>query len=208
MKLTAPTRSDCERVRLWRNEVLETLRTPFPLTEEQQVGFYNKTICSKNSPHRYWSIIDSGQLVGFGGITNIEWPNRIGEISLIIAPEFRKQHLGDDAVFYLLYEAFYVLNLKTVFGEVYMCNSAVDFWKKSTGQYGATWCVLPNRKYANGKFWNSLYFSIDRDGLIPQERVVDENRKFRYVEKGNCGCRDRQLSSEQIRHGFGDGVCG
>lgn len=197
MKLTVPTRSDCEQVRLWRNEVLETLRTPFPLTEEMQNDFYDEVICNKHSKHRYWSIKDGGQLIGFGGITNIEWPNRIGEISLIIAPEFRKQHLGDDAVFYLLYEAFYTLNLKTVFGEVYLCNSAVDFWKKSAGQYGATWCILPNRKYTNGKFWNSLYFSIDRDGLIPQERVVDENRKFRYVETGHNSLRIGGQSPEQ-----------
>lgn len=193
MKLEPLTLGQCEQVRLWRNAEMEVWRTPFMLTEEMQVDFYQRC-CDRNSPHRYWAIvaeeekgIDSPEsiaerqakflirpigFIGMGGITYIQWENRIGEITLIINPAYRDKHYGEETVDLLLDQAFNHLNLQTVFGEAYMCNPWWEFWKKVTRKYiyegirekvGTGWVNLPNRKYWQGQYYSSLYFSIDKD---------------------------------------------
>ena len=198
MKLEPLTLDQCQQVRLWRNDCLETLRTPYPLTEEQQEAFYRDVVCNRNSPHRYFAIvrevskedyIKSGRkdvkwadivdfaFIGMGGITNIDWINRIGEISLIIDPErrskFRGEGRGEDkgkgteAVVLLLDQAFNYLNLQTVYGECYRCNPAWEFWQKVTEKYCGSaktgYLDLPNRKYWQGEYYDSLYFSINKE---------------------------------------------
>jgi len=164
MKLEAITQSQCEQVRLWRNAEMECWRTPFMLTEDMQYDFYER--CSdRNSPHRYFAVIIEPDVwfIGMGGITYIQWENRIGEISLIIDPQVRKDGLGEKAVDLLLDHAFNYLNLQTVFGECYVCNEAWEFWGGVADKYKSFATELPNRKYFNGSYHSSIYFSIDKN---------------------------------------------
>lgn len=187
MKLEALTLDQCQQVRLWRNDALETLRTPYPLTQEQQEAFYRDVVCNRNSHHRYWAVVsvntfgdnDEQLFYGMVGITNIQWENRIGEISLIIDPDRRGKGEGEVAVDLLLNKAFNYLNLQTVFGECYRCNPAWKFWREIANKYAdkeayrsltakeetivSHYMLLPNRKYFNGKYWMSVYFSIDKE---------------------------------------------
>ena len=175
MKLEPLSLQDVETIRYWRNQEMECWRTSFMLTKEMQEDFY-KRCCDRNSNHRYWAIVDdSGQeigknfpLLGMGGITYISWENSIGEITLIIDPEKRKDGIGEKAVDLLLDQAFNYLNLQTVFGECYWPNIALNFWVKITDKYSiegerTKHLVLPNRKYWQGIYHDSLYFSIDKD---------------------------------------------
>jgi len=167
MKLEALTLEQCERVRIWRNAEMEVWRTPFMLTEEMQADFYHDRVYDRNSEHRYWAICTGTgihKFLGMGGITYISWENRIGEITLIIDPEKRKDGLGEKAVDLLLDQAFNHLNLKTVFGECYGANEkGCSFWQSITVKYNGFTTALPNRKYWKGVYENSLYFSIDKD---------------------------------------------
>lgn len=165
MTLKELTREDCEHAREWRNQCLETLRTPYALTKEMQSEFYDNVICNRNSPDRYWGVHDENDvLIGLGGVNNIQFENSIGEISLILDPEKRGNGLGTSAVEELLDKAFSYLGLKTVCGECYECNmSGVDFWKKIADRYNGMKTSLPNRKFWKGGYYPSLYFSIDRE---------------------------------------------
>jgi len=160
VRLDALTRVDCERVRAWRNADLSHLRTPFALTGEQQEEFYQRVVCARDSPHRYYAIRE-GDLIGMGGLTNISWENGSTEISLIIAPSDRSRGYGTEAVKLLLAEAFGRLRLATVYGECYLTNpQAAFFWKRLTEALHGTHTVLPRRKWWDGKLWDALYFSI------------------------------------------------
>jgi len=163
MKLRIPNLEECQQVRHWRNESMESLRTPYELTYEMQDKFYHNVICNHNSPHRYWSIVDKDKFVGFGGLTFIERENRLARISLIIAPEHRDEGLGEKAVDLILDKAFNYLNLKTVCGECYACNSAKYFWDKIVNKHKAFTAILPKRKYWEGCYKDSVYFSFDKD---------------------------------------------
>jgi len=106
------------------------------------------------------------ELVGMGGLCGIQWENRLAEISLILDPYVCCKGLGSEAVDLLLLEAFGNMGLKTIFGECYMCNPAWQFWKKMKTKYSGQETILPNRKLWEGRYYDSLYFSIDADSII------------------------------------------
>lgn len=166
MNLRVPTLKDCQEVRLWRNQCLETLRTPYPLTVEMQEEFYRDVICNRNSQHRYWCFWHEGMLVGFGDLTYIEWENHQAEISLIIDPELRGKGYGEEAVKLILDLAFNYLNLELVYGECYLSSeklSSIKFWKKITEHYGGQQKYIRKGKYWHGQHYDTIYFDINKD---------------------------------------------
>jgi len=150
---------DMEHIRQWRNASLDTLRTPFPLTREQQEAWYRDEICNRNSRSRFWAIVDTNNLlVGYGGIENIQWENSIAEISLLIAPEYQKNGYGSTAAKEIIAYGFQDMGLHTIYGECYCSNPAFGFWANLASSY----VILPRRKYLHGHFVDSMYFTIIR----------------------------------------------
>ena len=162
LSLEPLTEYGAELARQWRNEALETLRTPFPLTMEQQDSFYH-SLQDRNSPHRYWQVVSDYAVspVGMTGLTNIDYINGHAEISLIISPNERGKGIGKEAVRLVLDQAFNYMRLNTVYGEVYKCNPGLVFWEKVISPYKAYTTTLPDRKYWKGIRYDSLYFSIN-----------------------------------------------
>lgn len=165
VELIVPKRDYMETFVSWRNSNLKALRTSRPLTLEQQLEFYDKEVCNRQANSRYYAIkADNGHragLAGFCGINNIQWENRIGEISLIIGPESEGLGIGRASVYELLKVAFCEMGLATVCGEVYQCNSdGLGFWNSILESLDLSTVLLPNRKFHNGRLWDSEYFSI------------------------------------------------
>lgn len=180
---------DMETVRIWREQVGETLRTPYMLTKEMQEEYYYEVICNRESHTRYWGlwievslkefqkyhpeihyspIIDripakERMFIGYGGIENIEWENRRGEISLLIGPDYRRKGYGKEAVWLFLDQAFNYLNLHTVYGEVYHCSDAFEFWKRMIWDFKGSGQTMHDRKYWNNAYWMSTYFTFYKD---------------------------------------------
>jgi len=183
LKLKALSLADCEQVRQWRNESLMAFRTPFLLTQEMQKKFYSEVVCNRQANARYWGMVepsDTGyydfknseltpvfncKLVGMCGLENIQWENRLAEISIILNPEYQGKGYGEKAVDLLLDQGFNYLNLENIFGECYECNPAVKFWEKVAAKYSGTTTVLPGRKYWQGRYYDSLYFSINKSNF-------------------------------------------
>ena len=179
------TPENMEQVRLWRNLAPETLRTPFLLTAEQQQQYYRDVICDRRSTTRYWGFWDTeieydykeyrvhdmipspkGQknmFVGYGGLENIQWENRLAEISILIGPEFRGQGYGAEAVEAILRRGFCELNLENIWGECYYCSPAPAFWKRLVERFHGTWVDSPGpRKFWDGKYHKSVMFNFYR----------------------------------------------
>ena len=163
MKLDALTLQQCEEVRQWRNENISSFRTSHLLTEEMQEDFYYNIVCNNKSNHRYYALVLEDNFVGMGGLTNISLENRNAEISLIIKPSLRRDHIGIKAVKHLLREGFMGLNLDNIYGECYDCNPHFDFWTEIMGMYEANGSTLFNRKYSEGRYFNSLWFNFDKN---------------------------------------------
>ena len=136
------------------------LRTEHFITPEMQDRFYENVICNENSKHRYVSFIKKQDgFVGIGGITNISWSNRTGEISLILMPGYIGQGIGSECVQHLLDYGFNRLNMQNIYGECYESNPFVKFWERVANKHDMYTTKLPNRKYWEGKYFDSLYFS-------------------------------------------------
>lgn len=192
MKLRPLTLSDCEQVRQWRNENLAMLRTPFMLTEEMQAEFYHNVVCNRNANARYWGVIEelpdkvnmyaAGikepydtfetdtthiELIGMIGLENISWENRNAEISIILNPDYQRKGYGTQAVDLLLDQGFNYLNLENIYGECYECNPALGFWHKMANKYADKYNPKPvwlaNRKYWQGKYYDSLYVNFEKE---------------------------------------------
>ena len=175
---------DMELVRRWRNEIPETLRTPYMLTEEMQEDYYRDVICNRNGNTRYWGFWqeviprewdkdlgpDKTQwLFGYGGIENIRWEDRQGEISILIAPDYRNKGYGAEGVELILNQAFMFMNLDRVYGECFHSSVAVEFWIKMVAEYRGFQTSLPDRKYFNGTYWSSFYFMFSKEEYIKKQ---------------------------------------
>lgn len=167
MEFRELTMADCEQIRQWRNQCLYALRTPFSLTKEMQEEFYKNTICNRNSRARFWGVWIkdkvSATFIGMVGLENIEWENSCAEISIILNPDIRGRGFGMKTIDMLLDKGFNQLGFKTIYGECYQCNDFLKFWEKVINKYKGSISYLPNRKLWDGVYYNSVYFSIDKE---------------------------------------------
>ncbi len=170
----APSIQDVQLVREWRNADISFLRTPFMLTEQMQKDFYHNVISNRNSDCRFWSVkdADQGVMIGFAGLVNIEWENRLAEISLVVSPKGRGGNCHILSVRGLLDIAFRQLNLQNVHAECYTCNTDLPFWKTACSQFRGVFVMLPNRKYWNGKYWDSMYLNFEKSMFYSPEEVL------------------------------------
>jgi RimJ/RimL family protein N-acetyltransferase len=149
---------DCGEIAAWRNEARETLRTPGFTSITKQYDWQQQL---DKTNHKYFAFRHESNLLAVGGLTDVEWENGLAEISLIVNPENRADGVGSDCVDMLLDEAFNKMNLQTVTGECYECNPGIKFWYRVIEKYNGYKTILRNRKFWNGKYYDSLYFSID-----------------------------------------------
>ena len=174
MKLKALSLLDVEHIRRWRNEQIEMLRTSFPLTKEMQDDFYHNVVNNRNANARYWGVREKDILIGMAGIENIQWENRLGEISLLLIPGGMRKY-GTKALKLLLHEGFMNMNMDNIYTEVYTCNLHLPFWMDITGEYNTCFVRLPNRKYYNGEYWPSYYINFNKEDYLEHENTISES---------------------------------
>jgi RimJ/RimL family protein N-acetyltransferase len=174
MKLKVLSAADCEQVRLWRNDCLQALRTPYPLTKEQQEEFYHNVVCNRNANSLYRGVtteinVDGeteDMLIGMVGLENIERQNSRAEISIMIKPEYRAAGFGEQALAELLTWGFNTENLQNIYGECYLSNMAVDFWHRMVEKYHGYETAFPNTKYYRGVYWDSRLFNFNKEDCL------------------------------------------
>ncbi len=79
---------DIEPIRHWRNEQINFLRQETPISNKEQNQYFENKILpmlSKPLPELIlFSILDNSNLIGYGGLVNIDWDKKISEISFLI----------------------------------------------------------------------------------------------------------------------------
>jgi len=125
---------DMPHIKRWRNEQMDVLRQPKPLTDQEQYRYYNDIVVpSYNDPVTkimLFSYFCQGTLIGYGGLTNLDWNSRRAEISFLLDTERsdRANHpdyAEDFAHFLKLMKriAFEELGLNRLFTETYAFRS-------------------------------------------------------------------------------------
>jgi RimJ/RimL family protein N-acetyltransferase len=157
-------KSDMETIIGWRSTCPETLRTTKELTLENQLDFYENVISNRNSNARWWGIEVGNTLIGYCALENISWENRNAEISLLIDPKYQGKGYGLEATYMLLQKGFDFLNLDNIWGETYKCG-AWQFWDKVVYYYKGYKTYLPQKKFWQGKYYDSMYFNISKENF-------------------------------------------
>ncbi len=81
-------RADMLSIKEWRNEQMEVLRQSKRLTDEDQMRYYDSLVKqSFEEPFpriMLFSYLLDGRLIGYGGLTNLDWVNKRAEISYLL----------------------------------------------------------------------------------------------------------------------------
>lgn len=161
-QLTKLEKPDLFLIKNWRNEQRDILRQNKILTDKDQINWYKFLQYDQNQ--KIFSIVDeSGILLGYCGITNIDWINRRGELSFLLATVINKDvyaKILEEVIVILKQYFFSVLHLHKFFTETFeFRKDHITILEKSGFVKGG---VLKDHVYKNGKFYNSLVHYIIR----------------------------------------------
>lgn len=137
----------------WRESAWQTLRTPWPLTPDEQEEWHRRL--AGNHSMRYFEGFVPGKVVAVFGLTDIDLVNRKAQISLIVNPISEASGWGNECFAALKHIAFDRLNLSVLYAEVYSTNKAIGFWKKMKP---SRMTKMPFAVFRNGEYHGSTFF--------------------------------------------------
>jgi len=122
-------RSDIEPLRRFRNAQMDVLRQSGTISPEDQVRWFEETVVpaqrDPRPPMVLASMLDGeGRFIGYGGLTNVSWDARRGEVSFLVDPTRAAEPdvYGRDMSSFLAFLkelAFKRLGLNRLFAETY-----------------------------------------------------------------------------------------
>ena len=83
--------NDREPIRAWRNAQLQVLRQAGPLTAAQQEAYFQRVVLplfeQKQPGQLLFSLLKDDQLVAYGGLVHVSWPDGRAEVSFLADPQ-------------------------------------------------------------------------------------------------------------------------
>lgn len=157
-------KEDLELLRDWRNSknIRPYVREYSPLNMLNQNVWF-ESLLKKPPKQIMFSIIEkrSKKLVGCAGLVNIDWKNRNAEVSIYLGnSNWQGKGIASETLQLIMDYSFKTLGLNKVSAEIYEYNpTSVKLFKKAAFKLDGK---LREHHYWDGKFWDSLMFSILR----------------------------------------------
>jgi len=153
---------DLDKIKIWRNSQMNILRQTKKLTNIDQKEWWQKTQTDRHQ--KLFSIIkEDGKLIGYCGLTNIDFENKKAEISFVTQPSLTKNLSGYKEIFietlnFLKNHAFKTLKFNKVFTETfanraYHLQILEEFGFKKTGLH-------EDQVIINGNYYDSYIHSM------------------------------------------------
>jgi len=160
IRLRAVEKGDLKQLRDWRNnpEIKKFMREYRELSMQNQMRWLESLAHDRNTIMFVFET-KRGKSIGCGGLNYIDWKNSRAEVSIYIADrKYREKGHDVDTLKTLMEYGFEELNLHMLFCEIFKYNKAKIslFEKCGFKKEGA----LKHRVYRNGKYWDSLIYSI------------------------------------------------
>ena len=80
---------DAESIRQWRNQQINILRQPHPITKQDQENYFErvvKPLSQQKQPNQLlFSLLYEGTCIGYGGLVHISWQNLRAEVSFLMS---------------------------------------------------------------------------------------------------------------------------
>lgn len=153
---------DREYTAKWRNDLFiksSTMSHPFPVTEEMEKEWYENNALSKDNSYLPFTVVtrDSGRVIGFFSLNNINWISRTGFISGVIGErENIGKGMGRESLEVLIRYAFDYLNLLKICAYVRTDHPAMKTWMETGAVREGT---LVNHYYADGRYYDVAFIS-------------------------------------------------
>jgi len=161
--ITPIRESDMEPIRQWRNEQIDVLRQKDPISKKEQKLYYEreiKPLYEKEQPSQIlFSYLLKGNLIGYGGLTNIDWHLKRAELSFLVNTKRtidKDVYEKDFSIFLQLIKnvAFNNLSFDTIFTETYNIRPLhIKILEKNGFKLEQ---ILKNHVLINGKYVDSL----------------------------------------------------
>lgn len=175
-----------QHIRQWRNEQIAILRQQLPLSEEDQKRYWKDTILpttkQDNPSLILFAIIDrSGQqinqqtLIGYTGLTHIDWSNKRAEISFLLDTTISEETDLFQSLFFSCLKAlttlsFEKLHLEKIIAEVFAFRKEViRCLKMASFEHDGT---LRRHVHKKGKIYDSLLFSKQKKQLYDRAILI------------------------------------
>jgi RimJ/RimL family protein N-acetyltransferase len=160
--------ADLENIKVWRNEQMSILRQWKPLTDSNQEKYW-QIIANSNNSVLFSIINEKDELIGYCGLTNIDYVSSRGELSFLLDTKIDSEKSMHDksllAVLKMLSEyGFKHLNLNKIFTETYdyrkdHISTLESFGLKKEG-------ILRKHVFKNGEYHDSAIHSILRNEYL------------------------------------------
>lgn len=86
-------KEDMESIRVWRNAQMKVLRQDTPLSVSDQERYWTETLLPSfddlEPSQVLFGFLEDDRLIGYGGITHIDWRKKAGEVSFLLDPVFQ-----------------------------------------------------------------------------------------------------------------------
>ena len=162
-------KEDLQQLREWRNdpEIKKFTREYRELSMQNQMQWLESLAKDKNTV-MFAVETKKGKLIGVTGLTYIDWKNRGAEVSIYVGDKkYKGRGYGTDALKTLMGYGFRELNMHMLFGEIFEYNKAnIGLFEKCGFKREG---VLRHRHYRDGKYWNSIFYSILKEEWNPQK---------------------------------------
>jgi len=80
-----------EKIRNWRNSQIDLLRQDVPISEKEQERYFQEEVAPlfemERPPQLLFSFYHRGELIGYGGLTPVDWRYGRSEVSFLLDPE-------------------------------------------------------------------------------------------------------------------------
>jgi len=160
IRLRAVEKKDLKQLMDWRNDpdVKKFTREYRVLSIQNQMQWLDSLARDRNTI-MFAVETKKGKLIGCTGLTYIDWKNRRAEVSIYIGDKkYKGKGYGTDTLKTLMDHGFKELNLHMLFGEIFEYNKAnIGLFEKCGFKKDA---VLRHRLYRDGKYWDSIFYSI------------------------------------------------
>ena len=175
-KLDIIRRTDLPLLNKWRNspEINKWTRQNTLINMESHEAWFNKMTMDQTM-RMFLIRAESNEAIGVCGLTSIDLINQHAEFSLYIGPEHHGHGYGKDSLRLLCTHGFNAFPLRTIWGETFEGNKAALMFESLGFKRDG---VRRDFYYRDGKFIDSIMYSIKSDELIMPEKNIPADISF------------------------------
>ena len=156
-----------EKIRSWRNNQIDVLRQKTLLTIDDQKKYFDNNILNQINKNKPYQIIllfyYKKKLLGYGGITNIDWVVKRGELAFLLNNKYANKTLDSEFYFpiflkLILILAFKILNLNTIWSETFSIRP--KYIRQLELNNFINTGIVNNNIIINNKYYSSFFHEI------------------------------------------------